>query len=997
MTARLAPHAPGAPAAARHADDRIRMEQPAPGAGQPDAARSQLRLSGLWCAACAGVVEQALLREPGVSEARVSYATQRAEVAWDPSLTRLSSLLGAIHLAGYGAAPDIAAPAQALRRAERRSALWRLVVAIFCMMQVMMYQAPIYFAAPGTLAPDLRALLSWAAWLLSIPVVVFSAAPLFGDALKGLRGGRIGMDLPVSLGIAIMFVASSAATFDPHGLFGGDVYFDSLTMFVSFLLAGRYLALKMRHRVAAALEDAIDRLPATLRRLEADGSTSLVPPQELRVGDRLRVLPGEAFAADGPILEGITDVDEALLTGESLPRAKAVGDEAIAGSINLSGAVVQRADRIGADTRYDGIVALMRGALVDRPQMLRAADRIAGPFLWAVLVLAAGAAAAWSLVDPARAVWVAVAVLIVTCPCALSLAAPSALLAAAGALARRGVLLRRLDAIEALARIDTVCIDKTGTLTDRQPRLARTLLQPAARRAAIDEAAALALAASLGALSSHPLALALAAEAKDSADPAPPAWTDSHEHPGLGIEARLADGRRWRLGSAAWAGGGNVDTTSADAAQTWLAGPQGPIACFTFRERLRPDANAAVEALRRAQLELLVLSGDAAGRVRRIAAELGIQRYRGDATPQDKLDAVVLLQDAGHRVAMLGDGVNDAPVMARADVSVALGDGAALARTGADIVLMSGSLADFAQAREIACRALRVVRQNIVWAISYNVVCVPLALLGVFPPWAAGLGMAASSLVVVLNALRLDRSASAGRRATSTAPSLLALRPALDILFLLVPFSVLLVLALMAVFAWALFMRASSTTSSARAKESWSATPNLTRIKPRPDARFDTPAARDEGVPMEMPCPPRPDRTPQRRRRPRRPSTTTAPFACSRSPRCSGASSACAWACSSPPSSPGRAQLRHPVAQLRPPAPAAHQRRDLRLRRLRADGHQPLRRAAHLAGARCSCPSCAGFMFWGWQAVIVAAGDHAAAGLHARQGIRRARVADRRS
>jgi Cu2+-exporting ATPase len=726
---------------------------------------SHLQLSGLWCAACAGVIEKVLLDEPGVSAARVSYATQRADVTWDPATTRLSNVLEAVRRAGYGAAPDAAAPARALRRAEERSSLWRLFVALFCMMQVMMYQAPIYFAAPGTLPPDLRSLLLWAAWLLSVPVVLFSAAPMFGDALRGLRQLRVSMDLPVALGIAITFAASSVATFDPGGALGHDVYFDSLTMFVSFLLAGRYLALKMRHRVAATLEGAIARASSTVRRVEADGSTTLIAAQRLRCGDRVRVLAGEAFPADGPLLEGATDVDEALLTGESVPVAKKVGDEAIAGSINLRGVVVQRADRIGPDTRYEGIVALMRGALTDRPAMLRSADRIAGPFLWAVLVLAAGAASAWLWIEPARAVWVAVSVLIVTCPCALSLAAPSALLAAAGALARRGVLVQRLDAIESLARIDVVCFDKTGTLTDRQPRLERIEVQPAGRDAGMSKSELLAMAASLARLSLHPLSLGLAAEARRSDDAAPYEWTRVQEHAGLGLEAWSPDGRRLRLGTAAWATEGRLPASGSPVAATWLAGPEGALACFTFSEAVRPDAQTTVESLRRAGLALALLSGDASARVRRVAEQLGIDQVQGDATPEAKLEMVALLQCAGHRVAMVGDGINDAPVMARADVSIAIGEGAELTRAKADVVLMSGALVDIAWARETARRAVRVVRQNIAWAIAYNATAVPLALLGQFPAWAAGLGMAGSSLVVVLNALRVDR---APRRASAS-------------------------------------------------------------------------------------------------------------------------------------------------------------------------------------------------------------------------------------
>jgi Cu2+-exporting ATPase len=353
-------------------------------------------------------------------------------------------------------------------------------------------------------------------------------------------------------------------------------------------------------------------------------------------------------------------------------------------------------------------------------------------------------------------VWVAVSVLVVTCPCALSLAAPAALLAAAGALARRGVLVHRLDALEALAGIDTVCFDKTGTLTRSQLDVAAVELQLAAREAGLDAAAALALAASLAGASNHPLARAVVA----AAPPAPAvAWQDARESPGEGVEAFDAGGRRYRLGSRAWAvaGGG---TAAASGPSVWLAGPQGALACLRFEESLHTDAGPTVDALRADGLEVRLLSGDATARVRAVAGRLGIEAAEGDATPADKLAAVAALQRRGHRVAMVGDGLNDAPVMARADVSFAIGDGSALTRSGADFILLSGALGDIVRARRTARRTLRVVRQNIGWAIAYNATCVPLALAGWFPPWAAGLGMAASSVLVVLNALRIDRGAS---------------------------------------------------------------------------------------------------------------------------------------------------------------------------------------------------------------------------------------------
>jgi Cu2+-exporting ATPase len=717
---------------------------------------SHLRLSGLYCAACAGLIETALRGEPGVIDAVASYATRRATVRWRTDATRLSRCVAAVEGAGYGAVPDLAEPARALRLREQRAALWRLFVAAFCMMQVMMYAAPAYVAAPGAIAPDMLRLLQWASWLLSIPVLLFSAAPMFREAWGGLRRGQVRMDLPVAIGLAVTFVVSSGATFAPGGVFGHEVYFDSLTMFVCFLLAGRWLTLRAQHRVAAALEDACARLPADVRRVEADGRFTLVALSALRVGDLLRVFGGEAFAADGPVVDGRAQVDEALLTGESRPVERGPGERVVAGSLNLGAPVTMRVEQLGADTRFEGVVALMRSALTQRPALVRAADRIAVPFLWGVLLLAALAGAAWSVIDPARAVWVTVAVLIVTCPCALSLAAPSALLAAAGALARRGVLVRRLDALEALAKVDTLFFDKTGTLTQAHMQLQRVRVLPAAARAGLDEAALLRLAGALARHSAHPLSQALAREVAVPES----VWSDVGELAGHGVHGAAWDGSVARLGARDWVDPEAQGASSDDGERVWFGDTRGALACFEFDEALKPDAATTLDALRRDGLKIALLSGDAPERVRAMAAQLQLADAQGGATPERKLARVAAAQRAGHRVAMVGDGLNDAPVIARADVSFAFAHGAAITQSGADFILLSDRVADVRLAREVACQAMRVLRQNLAWALAYNVICVPLALLGWFPPWAAGLGMATSSLVVVLNALRIGRLSS---------------------------------------------------------------------------------------------------------------------------------------------------------------------------------------------------------------------------------------------
>ena len=722
-------------------------------------AESTLRVSGMYCAACAGTIEQALAGVDGVRAASVSAAGQRAAVHWDPQRTRPSQLIEAVRRAGYDAAPDAAAPARELRRAEGRKALWRLFVAAFCMMQVMMLATPSYVAGPGELEPDLAKLLNWSSWVLSLPVLLFSAIPFFSGMWHSLRSRRIGMDVPVAIGILVTFVASSGATFAPGGVFGHEVYFDSMTMFVSFLLAARYLELLARQRAAQALEDAIDGMPQQATRLLDDGGSEQVSAMRLAPGDRVRVALGQAFPADGTLEQGATAVDESLLTGESTPVPKAAGDALVGGSVNLGAPVTMQVQRVGADTRHEAIVALMRDALSQRPSMARLADRVAGPFLWVVLILAGGAAAAWSVIDPSRAVWVAVSVLIVTCPCALALAVPAALVAAAGGLARRGVLVQRLDALETMTRLDRIYFDKTGTLTTQALQLhGARLWQPNALLPS--EAAARGVAASLAGWSRHPLSLALVAA---EAAPPPLHWTDVAEHPGRGLEALDTQGRRWRLGAGDWACAllPNLPATAADAQwQVWLCADDGGCAAFSFQEVLREGASEAVAQLRAAGYRLSLLSGDDTLRAQRLARQLGLDDAIGGATPQRKLDELAAAQARGERVAMVGDGVNDAPVLARADVSLAMGQGALVARAQADAVLMSSRPLDIVQTLQVARRTVRIVRQNLVWALLYNLACVPLALLGYLPPWAAGLGMAASSTVVVLNALRAARPAA---------------------------------------------------------------------------------------------------------------------------------------------------------------------------------------------------------------------------------------------
>ena len=759
--------ASAAPAAAPSASMLELLDDPAewsafsrPAPGREACWESSVVFEGMHCAACALTIEDALRAVPGVASVQVSAGSHRGRIIWSDKATRPSDWMQAARRAGYPALPANDAFVSERRKAETRRAVWRLSVAGLCMMQVMMYAWPAYVAGPGDMAPDMMQLLRWASWVLTLPVMLFSCGPFFSNALRDLRERRVSMDLPVALGMLITFVVSTAGTFDPAGIFGAEVYFDSLTMFVFFLLTGRWLELRLRDRTAGALEALMNRLPDSVERRRPDGQFERVAVRRLAAGDVVRVLPGEVFPADGQVLEGQTMADEALLTGESHPLARGPGSAVIAASHNLTAAVVVRVERVGEQTRFAQIVALMEDASTSRPQIARLADRIAKPFLIGVLLAAAGACAWWWPQDPGHALMVAVAVLVVTCPCALSLATPAAMLASAGALARRGVLVRQLQALEALAKVDTLVFDKTGTLTRDAFALADVQTRPGVSRQQ-----ALAWAAALARQSLHPASRALAAAAQADPDVSQLQAVDCHEEPGQGVRGRLLASEAgdehaeatMRLGSAAFCG---CAPLTDDALHVSLADDHGWVATFSLREDLRADAASTLQALRDCGLTVRLFSGDGSAAVQRVAAELGIADARAACAPQDKLNLLREAQTSGHVVAMVGDGLNDGPVLAGANVSFAFGQAVPLAQAKADFVVMGGQLQVIAQTVLLARRTMKIVRQNLVWAAVYNVVCIPLAVIGWLPAWLAGLGMALSSLVVVGNALRLSRTGS---------------------------------------------------------------------------------------------------------------------------------------------------------------------------------------------------------------------------------------------
>ena len=716
-----------------------------------------LLVEGLTCGACVWLIESWLARQPGVVVVRVNLTTRRARVDWDPALTRLSSILRAIAAIGYRAHPYDPARREALARVERRALLLRMAVALLAMMQVMMFSIPAYLSSEGV-APQDQRLLDWAGFVLTLPALFYSAAPFFRGAWRALAHRRAGMDVPVALGIGAAFVASAFATFTGRG----TVYYDSVTMFIALLLVARYVEQGARHKAGAAIEAIARQRPAVAERIgdwPEDDLAETVAAATLVPGDVVLVRPGAQVPADGLVLEGRSHTEEALLTGESLPRARAPGDVVLAGSVNRESPLVIRVEAAGEATRLAAILRMADRAASERPAVARLADSVAAWFIAALLCLALVTAFVWWHVDPAQALPVTIAVLVVSCPCALSLATPAALAAAAGSLAREQVVFARSDALEALARVTHVVLDKTGTLTE-----GRMVVAACAAAAGTTRDDALALAARLEARSEHPLACALRAASPDR--PADRPLAGLRQVPGAGVEA-TADGVRLRIGRPAFVAelcGPMPDSLRAFAEcgeheGTLVAsgGERGWLALFAMSDTLRPGAARLVAALKDLAIIPVLLSGDRPQSVQRTAHALGIADARGDLHPEDKRDAVAALQATGAVVAMMGDGVNDAPALHRAEVSISLGTAAPLAQSVSDVVILSDDVEQCATVLRVARRTLSVIRQNLVWACAYNALAIPAAAFGYVSPLVAAVGMSMSSLLVVANALRLTR------------------------------------------------------------------------------------------------------------------------------------------------------------------------------------------------------------------------------------------------
>jgi Cu2+-exporting ATPase len=716
----------------------------------------QLMVEGIRCGGCAGSIERNMRSVPGVHAVQVTVATGRVELAWTAGQVRLSELLERLAKIGYVPHPlgSVAAHDAGVR--ERRTALKRLLVAGVGMAQVMMFAFALYAQADYEMDPAISGLLRWISLATLAPVVGYSGWPFFLSAWRNLQERRLGMDVPVSLAILLAFGASLWNTWRGTG----TVYYDSVAMFIFFLSIARFVEMGARHQAATVSEALALLVPAEATRIR-NGRTERVAVAALRPGDRVLVAKGAAVPADGRVALGSTQFDESLLTGEGAPVARAVGGNVIAGTVNLDRPVEVVIGAIGADTVLAGIVRLLEHARGTRPRIALAADRAARWFVAGILAAAIVIAGVWLVVDPSRAFAVTLAMLVVTCPCALALATPAAIAASIGTLGRFGLLVTRPDAIEALAGAQRIVFDKTGTLTAGPSRVAITALcgNASAERC-------LALAAALERGSRHPLAAAF----RSFEDPAVVA-TELREVEGAGVQG-VIDGDLYRLGRLDFV----LATAPADdpahgaKARAWLAASNQLLASFDTDDQLRAGSREVFDELRALGLEIEIASGDSAERVEEIARALGVEHYASRLTPADKLAHIRSIQRQSPGVIMVGDGVNDAPVLAAAGVSIALQSGTALAQSSADLILFGASLEALPRAIAVARRSHRVIRQNLIWAAIYNAVAIPFAALGWIAPWLAALGMSLSSIVVVLNARRITRLARRLPAAPAAAP-----------------------------------------------------------------------------------------------------------------------------------------------------------------------------------------------------------------------------------
>ncbi len=699
-----------------------------------------LLISGITCAACVWLLEKHLNDQPGVLRCHVNMGSSLAVVSWNPDQISLSGIIKAIAHVGYKAEPYTPVQQEENIKRENKQALTRIGVAGLGAMQVMTYAVSLYMGAFEGIDPAHERFLRWVSALVATPVLFYSGIPFLQGALRSLRNRHLSMDVPVAIALCFAYFSSVWATLTD----GPEVYFDSVCMFVFFLLVGRYLEMRARHRSQNTGIRLSHSQIQTALKLDAEDRPQLVPADKLIPGDRVLVKAGEIIPGDGLIIEGDSSVNESMLTGEHLPISKQTGDPVTGGTLNVEQPLTIEITTLPKESTLSTLKRLLQRAEADKPATFLLADKIASHFVLAVLITSAAVYSYWWFHSPQDAFWIMLSVLVVTCPCALSLATPTAITAATARLSRMGFLATRSHTIEALRKVTDVVFDKTGTLTLGQFQLVDTIVGPGQSKDHV-----LGLAAALESVSEHPIAQAFHSYPKTGG------VTNLRIVPNQGVQG---DGNL-RIGKPEFAAPAGQAPTPPDNTGQWvlLADEQQVLAWFRIEDQLRADAANLVQQLQQVGKRCHVLSGDSSGHAEQVAAQLGIQSVNSNASPDDKLAYIRSLQQSGACVLMVGDGLNDAPVLAGADVSIAVAGSSDLAKVAADGILLSQSLQPLHGILTLIEKTYRIIRENLAWAVLYNITALPLAAAGFIPPWASALGMSASSLLVVLNALRLSK------------------------------------------------------------------------------------------------------------------------------------------------------------------------------------------------------------------------------------------------
>ncbi len=707
-----------------------------------------LTIEGINCAACAWLIEMQLIKHVGIESINVNATTQRATIKWHDSKLVLSEILNAIEKIGYHALPFKANEVEKRNKIVSKTFIKRLGISGILMMQIMMIAIGLYFGAFADMEDHNKIYLRWVSFLLALPIVSYGAFPFYIGAINALKLKRLSMDVPVSIAIILAFSASAWATFSKQG----EVYFESVAMFTFLLLIGKFLEFRARSHAAQVSANLLKLMPMTATRIprvtlekeQGDIKEKLVAAKLLAVNDWVLVKPGETVPADGKVVRGSSQINEAMLSGEQLPVNKNINDNVFAGTINGDGNLTVQVTQPSNQSFLSQLIRLSEQSQTHKPKLARLSDKIAQYFVAVILVTALGTAFYWQQHLPTEAFWITLSVLVATCPCALSLATPTALTCATTRLNRDGIMIKSAHVMETMPKIDCYAFDKTGTLTTGQFSIARVTLT---NETNYTKSQVLAIAAALESHSEHPLAKPFIEyrnyELKSE---------NVTVYSGKGVTGTI-NSEHYSIGKPSWLITSQDETTSSTSCVLLCEGKL--IASFDLTDQIRQDARALISALNKDK-HTLMLSGDSQFSCEKIAQELLIKTCHGDLSAQDKMTQLIKRQEQQHeKIAMVGDGVNDSPVFGAAHVSMAMGCGTDIAKSGADVILLNNQLSSVTTLNKTAVKTRRIIFQNYLWAFGYNAIVLPLAVAGMITPYLAVIGMSASSILVITNSLRL--------------------------------------------------------------------------------------------------------------------------------------------------------------------------------------------------------------------------------------------------